>query len=84
VNDSLSVISGRGWNSGLGLTSKKRMISRHGSHRNERVASAAIGLPQLGHAGHMLWNQGAMAALAVAQQHFKREGNLKRVLDKAR
>jgi hypothetical protein len=78
------VISGRGLNSGFGLTSKKRMISRHGSHRNEFIASAAIGLPQFGQAGRMLQSRRAMAALAVARRHFKHQGNLNRVLDKSR
>lgn len=39
------------------------MISRHGSHRNERAASAVIGLPQVGQAGNMLRDRRDVAVL---------------------
>lgn len=54
------------------------MISRHGSHRNERAASAVIGLPQVGQAGNILrnrWDMTGAGQTPDAAESSKRTGD---------
>jgi hypothetical protein len=64
------MLAGRGLNSGFGSTSKKQMISRHDSHRNERVPLAVIGLAQVGQAGGMVGDRSEMAGLTMTRLSF--------------